>query len=115
MPCYSVFCNSGKSRAVIGLVGYPNVGKSSTINSLLQYKKVPVSATPGRTKHFQVRFLFSRESSGILWIMRWCGPSPPFSVGLLWKVEELPWSFDIFNVLILVFIGTVLLGDLKVS
>jgi len=35
-------------------VGYPNVGKSSTINTLFQGKKVPVSATPGRTKHFQV-------------------------------------------------------------
>lgn len=37
----------------VGLVGYPNVGKSSTINSLLQCKKVSVSATPGKTKHFQ--------------------------------------------------------------
>lgn len=41
----------------IGLVGYPNVGKSSTINSLLQAKKVSVSATPGKTKHFQTLFL----------------------------------------------------------
>jgi large subunit GTPase 1 len=41
------------------LVGYPNVGKSSTINTLLQTKKVPVSATPGRTKHFQTLFLDS--------------------------------------------------------
>ena len=40
----------------IGMVGYPNVGKSSTINSLLKTKKVPVSATPGRTKHFQVPY-----------------------------------------------------------
>lgn len=38
----------------IGLVGYPNVGKSSTINCLMQGKKVSVSATPGKTKHFQV-------------------------------------------------------------
>ena len=35
-------------------IGYPNVGKSSTINAILKMKKVPVSATPGRTKHFQV-------------------------------------------------------------
>ena len=35
-------------------VGYPNVGKSSTINAILKMKKVPVSTTPGRTKHFQV-------------------------------------------------------------
>lgn len=41
----------------IGLVGYPNVGKSSTINALMQEKKVSVSATPGKTKHFQTLFL----------------------------------------------------------
>lgn len=41
----------------IGLVGYPNVGKSSTINALLTHKKVSVSITPGKTKHFQTIFL----------------------------------------------------------
>ncbi|KRT79505.1 50S ribosome-binding GTPase [Oryctes borbonicus] len=41
----------------VGLVGYPNVGKSSTINSLLSMKKVSVSATPGKTKHFQTLYL----------------------------------------------------------
>lgn len=41
----------------IGLVGYPNVGKSSTINALVGSKKVSVSATPGKTKHFQTLFL----------------------------------------------------------
>jgi len=34
-------------------VGYPNVGKSSTINVLAGNKRVAVSATPGKTKHFQ--------------------------------------------------------------
>lgn len=37
----------------VGLIGYPNVGKSSTINALVGAKKVSVSATPGKTKHFQ--------------------------------------------------------------
>ncbi|KAJ4484903.1 P-loop containing nucleoside triphosphate hydrolase protein [Lentinula edodes] len=40
-------------KLMVGLVGYPNVGKSSTINSLLGEKKVSVSSTPGKTKHFQ--------------------------------------------------------------
>ena len=44
----------------IGFVGYPNVGKSSTINALLGATaanhasvRVAVGATPGKTKHFQ--------------------------------------------------------------
>lgn len=48
-----------KENKIIGLMGYPNVGKSSTINALLQAKKVSVSATPGKTKHFQTLYLES--------------------------------------------------------
>ena len=47
-------------RICIGLVGYPNVGKSSVINTILGVSKmshgtvrVGVSSTPGKTKHFQ--------------------------------------------------------------
>nr|POE65022.1 large subunit gtpase 1 [Quercus suber] len=47
-------------KTQIGLVGYPNVGKSSTINALLGAKKVSVSATPGKTKHFQTIHLSPR-------------------------------------------------------
>ncbi|XP_052861554.1 large subunit GTPase 1 homolog [Anopheles cruzii] len=43
----------------VGLVGYPNVGKSSTINAVLLEKKVSVSATPGKTKHFQTLYVDS--------------------------------------------------------
>jgi large subunit GTPase 1 len=41
------------TSVVIGMVGYPNVGKSSTINCIYGKKKTSVSATPGKTKHFQ--------------------------------------------------------------
>jgi len=41
----------------VGFIGYPNVGKSSTINKLLCSKKVRVSTTPGKTKHFQTLVL----------------------------------------------------------
>lgn len=44
----------------MGLVGYPNVGKSSTINALIGSKKVSVSSTPGKTKHFQTIHLSER-------------------------------------------------------
>jgi large subunit GTPase 1 len=47
-------------KTQIGLVGYPNVGKSSTINALMGAKKVSVSATPGKTKHFQTLHLSDR-------------------------------------------------------
>jgi ribosome biogenesis GTPase A len=47
---------SGKTdRGVltIGMIGYPNAGKSSIINGILNEKVVSVSRTPGHTKHFQ--------------------------------------------------------------
>lgn len=40
-------------RLMVGLVGYPNVGKSSTINAIFGSKKTAVAPTPGKTKHFQ--------------------------------------------------------------
>lgn len=46
-------CKPNADKVVIGMVGYPNVGKSSTINRIYGQKKTSVSATPGKTKHFQ--------------------------------------------------------------
>ncbi|KAI6136487.1 P-loop containing nucleoside triphosphate hydrolase protein [Pisolithus sp. B1] len=61
-PDLSLFADRSASpptKLVVGLVGYPNVGKSSTINALLGEKKVSVSSTPGKTKHFQTIHLSS--------------------------------------------------------
>jgi len=55
------FCSaSNKSSVVVGMVGYPNVGKSSTINVLCNAKRVAESSTPGKTKHFQTIHLNER-------------------------------------------------------
>lgn len=40
----------------IGLIGQPNVGKSSLLNALFGTIKVRASKTPGKTKHFQTLF-----------------------------------------------------------
>lgn len=40
-------------RLSVGMIGYPNVGKSSTVNILMQTKKVSVSSMPGHTRHIQ--------------------------------------------------------------
>lgn len=42
---------------LVGFIGYPNVGKSSVINVLMQKKKVSVALMPGKTKHIQTLFL----------------------------------------------------------
>ncbi|KAJ3598537.1 hypothetical protein NHX12_002046 [Muraenolepis orangiensis] len=41
----------------LGCIGFPNVGKSSVINSLVGKKVVSVSRTPGHTKYFQTYYL----------------------------------------------------------
>ena len=55
-------------RLVVGMVGYPNVGKSSVINVLCGSKRVGVAAMPGKTKHFQTLNL---EGAGC-WNLQLC-------------------------------------------
>ncbi|GAV57876.1 MMR_HSR1 domain-containing protein [Cephalotus follicularis] len=45
--------NLAPKNVMVGFVGYPNVGKSSTINALVGQKRTGVTSTPGKTKHFQ--------------------------------------------------------------
>ncbi|KAI5181227.1 large subunit GTPase 1 [Nematocida sp. AWRm80] len=48
------FISRWKNKGItIGMIGYPNVGKSSTINSLFKRKIVKTSIVPGKTKSIQ--------------------------------------------------------------
>jgi large subunit GTPase 1 len=53
----SLKTNFNPNLVTIGMVGYPNVGKSSVINVLCKKKLVGVAAQPGKTKHFQTLLL----------------------------------------------------------
>jgi len=57
MDLFRSFKRHDSELITVGFIGYPNVGKSSTINKLLNSKKVRVSETPGKTKHFQTLIL----------------------------------------------------------
>lgn len=50
---------------MVGMVGYPNVGKSSVINVLCGRKRVGVAAMPGKTKHFQTLNLEGAENCNL--------------------------------------------------
>ncbi|RKP18435.1 P-loop containing nucleoside triphosphate hydrolase protein, partial [Rozella allomycis CSF55] len=56
---FSQQISNNSEQKTVGLIGYPNVGKSSTINAMAGEKKVGVAATPGKTKHFQTIILDS--------------------------------------------------------
>lgn len=52
-PVRSTGVYLASNSVTVGFVGYPNVGKSSTINALVGAKRAGVTNTPGKTKHFQ--------------------------------------------------------------
>mmetsp|Transcript_8105 Transcript_8105/g.23312 ORF Transcript_8105/g.23312 Transcript_8105/m.23312 type:complete len:566 (+) Transcript_8105:181-1878(+) len=51
-----------KKQISVGVVGYPNVGKSSVINTLISKKSCNVAPIPGETKIWQYVTLFKRIS-----------------------------------------------------
>jgi len=51
-----------KKQISVGVVGYPNVGKSSVINTLISKKSCKVAPIPGETKIWQYITLFRRIS-----------------------------------------------------
>eukprot|EP01028_Stygiella_incarcerata_P009945 TRINITY_DN4935_c0_g1_i1.p1 TRINITY_DN4935_c0_g1~~TRINITY_DN4935_c0_g1_i1.p1 ORF type:complete len:650 (-),score=243.99 TRINITY_DN4935_c0_g1_i1:1924-3873(-) len=56
---YSIF-HSDKKNISVGFIGYPNVGKSSVINSLRKKKVCNVAPIPGETKVWQYITLMKR-------------------------------------------------------
>lgn len=51
-----------KKQISVGVIGYPNVGKSSVINTLISKKSCQVAPVPGQTKIWQYITLFKRIS-----------------------------------------------------
>ena len=49
-----------KKQISVGVIGYPNVGKSSVINTLISKKSCKVAPVPGETKIWQYITLFKR-------------------------------------------------------
>lgn len=66
------YCRSKdvKTAITVGIIGYPNVGKSSIINSLKRSKAAGVGATPGFTKEIAMikidKYVNMLDSPGVL-------------------------------------------------
>lgn len=54
--------HADKKQISVGVLGYPNVGKSSVINTLISKKSCKVAPIPGETKIWQYITLFKRIS-----------------------------------------------------
>ncbi|EPZ36147.1 P-loop containing nucleoside triphosphate hydrolase protein [Rozella allomycis CSF55] len=85
--------NALKDLITIGLVGHPNVGKSSLINAIVGKKVVSASRTPGHTKHFQTIHLSQNvrlcDCPGIVFPALISKPLQPYS-SVQYLAERLP-------------------------
>lgn len=63
--------HSDKQQISVGLIGYPNVGKSSVINTLKKEKVCSVAPIPGQTKVWQyvtlMKNIFLIDSPGVVY------------------------------------------------
>jgi len=90
-------CLALEGRIMLGLVGHPNVGKSSMVNSLMGDKVVSVKATPGHTKTLQTMILDDRtclcDSPGVVF-PRLEVPRETQIVGMLIPVAQVREPFS---------------------
>lgn len=74
-----------RNEPMIGIVGQPNVGKSSVVNSLIGEKVVSVSRSVGHTKHWQTHYV--RRGGEV--VAQICD-SPGLIFPVIWKHDTIP-------------------------
>jgi len=95
MSLLANYCrNNGIKTAIrVGVVGLPNVGKSSVINSLKRSRACSVGATPGVTKTVQEVQLDSKikllDSPGVVFATRKCQDEGSFALKNAVRVDNI--------------------------
>jgi GTP-binding protein EngB required for normal cell division len=86
-----------EGRVMLGMVGHPNVGKSSLVNALMGGKVVSVKATPGHTKILQTLILDDKtclcDSPGVIF-PRLDVPREAQIVGMLIPIAQVREPFS---------------------